>query len=62
MADDSVRLEIAFSGPQMLSVLVPVATADELEAALRGTDARGAWSFEGADGPRDPRGLRLLRR
>ena len=48
MADETVRLEIAFGGPQMLSVIVPLATAEELDGALAGE--QGTWSFDGADG------------
>ena len=48
MVEETVRLEIAFGGPQMLSVVVPLATAEELDRALAGD--HGAWSFEAADG------------
>jgi hypothetical protein len=46
---DRVRLEIAFEGQQVLSVFVPVSTADGLDAALNG-DGDAAFSFEAEDG------------
>jgi hypothetical protein len=46
---DRVRLEIAFDGPSVLSVLVPQQTAEDLDRALSG-DHDGAWSFEADDG------------
>jgi hypothetical protein len=50
MADtDRIRIEIAFDGTQVLSVLVPAQTADDLDRALSG-DHNGAWSFEADDG------------
>ena len=47
-ANDRVRLEIAFKGNQVLSVYVPVATADDLDRALAG--AHDSLSFEAEDG------------
>ena len=35
MADDRVRIEVGLDGGQILSALVPSASADSLEAALR---------------------------
>jgi hypothetical protein len=50
MADtDRIRLEIAFDGQQVLSVLVPVQTAEDLDRALAG-DHDSAYSFEADDG------------
>ena len=46
---ERVRLEIAFGGPQILTVAVPLATADELDRAL-GDGHTGAWSFDAEDG------------
>jgi hypothetical protein len=48
-ATDRVRIEIAFDGQQVLSVLVPVSTADDLDRALAG-DHDSAYSFEADDG------------
>jgi hypothetical protein len=47
--NDRIRIEIAFDGTQVLSVLVPSQTADDLDRALSG-DHNGAWSFEADDG------------
>jgi len=50
MADiDRIRIEIAFDGPQVLSVLVSTKIADELDAALVG-DRDSVYSFESEDG------------
>ena len=50
MADNErIRLEIAFDGQQVLSVLVPVQTAEDLDRALAG-DHDSAYSFEADDG------------
>ena len=50
MADtERIRIEIAFDGPQVLSVLVPQLTAEDLERALAG-DHDTAYSFEADDG------------
>jgi hypothetical protein len=47
-ANDRIRIEIAFQ-QQVLSVLVPAATADDLERALAG-DEDSSFSFEAEDG------------
>ena len=47
--NDRIRIEIAFDGQQVLSVLVPVATADDLDRALAG-EHDSAYSFEAEDG------------
>jgi hypothetical protein len=50
MADaDRIRIEIAFDGTQVLSVLVPQQTAEELDRALAG-DHDSAYAFEAEDG------------
>ena len=50
MADiDRIRIEIAFDGQQVLSVLVPQQTAEDLDRALAG-DHDSAYSFEADDG------------
>ena len=49
MAEEKVRLEIAFEGGQGLSVLVPASTADDLDRALAGDEA-ASISFEAEDG------------
>jgi hypothetical protein len=50
MADsDKIRIEIAFDGQQVLSVLVPQQTAEDLDRALAG-DHDSAYSFEADDG------------
>ncbi len=50
MADsDRIRIEIAFDGQQVLSVLVPQQTAEDLERALAG-DHDSSYSFEAEDG------------
>jgi hypothetical protein len=46
---ERIRIEIAFEGTQVLSVLVPSMTADDLDRALGG-DSDGAFSFEAEDG------------
>ena len=46
--NDRIRIEIAFEGNQVLTVYVPAATADGLDAALAG--AHDSMSFEGEDG------------
>ena len=50
MADiERLRVEIAFVGPQVLSVLVSAETAEELDRVLaNGSD--GAFTFEAEDG------------
>jgi hypothetical protein len=47
--NDKVRIEIAFEGGQGLTVLVPPATADDLDRALASDDV-GSISFEAEDG------------
>jgi hypothetical protein len=47
--NERIRIEIAFDGQQVLSILVPQRTAEELDAALDG-DRDGAYSFEAEDG------------
>jgi hypothetical protein len=49
MADDRVRIEIAFDGGQVLATLVPVLEADDLERALA-QSGDGAFSLEADDG------------
>jgi hypothetical protein len=46
---EKVRLEVAFEGGQGVTVLVAVATADELDHALAKAD-NGAVSFDADDG------------
>ncbi len=46
---DRVRIEIALDGQQVLSVLVPTETADDLDQALAG-EHDSAYSFEAEDG------------
>jgi hypothetical protein len=46
---DRTRIEIAFDGQQVLSIVVPVQTADDLDRALAG-DHDSAYSFEADDG------------
>ncbi len=50
MADtDRIRIEIALDGQQVLSVLVPQQTAEDLDRALAG-DHDSSFSFEADDG------------
>ena len=50
MADiDRIRIEIAFDGQQVLSILVPQQTAEDLDRALAG-DHDSSYSFEAEDG------------
>ena len=50
MADNErIRIEIAFDGQQVLSVVVPQQTAEDLDRALAG-DHDSAFSFEADDG------------
>jgi hypothetical protein len=50
MADNErIRIEIAFDGPQFLSVLVPSKTADDLDRWLTGGED-SSFSFEAEDG------------
>ena len=46
---ERIRIEIAFDGQQVLSVLVPMSTAEDLDRALAG-DHDSAYSFEADDG------------
>jgi len=46
---ERTRIEIAFDGQQVLSVLVTLETADEFERALAG-DREVAFSFDADDG------------
>jgi hypothetical protein len=46
---DRVRIEIAFDGQQVLNVLVPTQTAEDLDRALAG-DHDSSLSFEAEDG------------
>ena len=47
--NERIRIEIAFDGQQVLSVLVPISTADDIDRALAG-DHDSAYSFEADDG------------
>ena len=50
MADNErIRIELAFDGQQVMSVLVPPQTADDLDRALGG-DRDSSFSFEADDG------------
>jgi hypothetical protein len=49
MADDRVRIEIAFDGGQVLAAFVPVSEADEVERALA-QSGDGAFPLEADDG------------
>ena len=46
---ERIRIEVAFDGQQVLSVLVTLQTAEEFERALAG-DREAAFSFEAEDG------------
>jgi hypothetical protein len=46
---ERIRIEIAFDGTQVLSVLVPLQTAEDLDRALAG-DHDSSYSFEAEDG------------
>jgi hypothetical protein len=48
--NDRIRIEIAFDGQQVLSVMVPAQTAEDLDRALSGDNHDSAWSFEADDG------------
>jgi hypothetical protein len=48
-SNDRVRIEIALDGQQVLSVVVPQKTADELDQAL-GKDDEHALTFDSDDG------------
>lgn len=48
MADDNIRIELGFEGGQILNVLVPTGSAEELERALEaGTDGAFGIDAEG---------------
>ena len=47
--NERIRIEIAFDGQQVLSILVPQQTAEDLDRALAG-DHDSAYSFEAEDG------------
>jgi hypothetical protein len=47
-APDRLRLELAFEGPQVLTVYVPAATADDIDRALAAGGE--SISFEAEDG------------
>ena len=46
---DRIRIEIALDGQQVLSVVVPAQTTDDLDRALAG-EPDSAYSFEAEDG------------
>ena len=46
---DRNRIELAFDGQQVMSILVPQQTAEDLDRALAG-DHDSAYSFEAEDG------------
>jgi hypothetical protein len=46
---DRIRIEIAFDGQQVLSVLMTNGTADELDKALAGAQD-GSFTFDAEDG------------
>jgi hypothetical protein len=47
--NERVRIEIAFDGQQVLNVVVPTQTAEDLDRALAG-DHDSSLSFEAEDG------------
>ena len=47
--NERTRIEIAFDGQQVLSVLVPQQTAEDLDRSLAG-DHDTSYSFEAEDG------------
>ena len=49
MADERVRIEIAFDGGQIMGALVDEGVADNLEQAI-GDDRDGAFALAAADG------------
>lgn len=49
MAEEKVRIEVAFMGGQAISVLVDVPTADALQGALE-TSHSGAFTLDAEDG------------
>ena len=46
---ERIRIELAFDGQQVLSVLVSLPTADQLDEALAG-GGDGSFSFDAEDG------------
>jgi hypothetical protein len=46
---ERIRVEIAFDGQQVLSLYVPLETADDIDRALSG-DRDGSVSFDADDG------------
>jgi hypothetical protein len=46
---ERIRIELAFDGQQVLSVLVSLATADQLDEVLAGS-GDGSFSFDAEDG------------
>ena len=46
---ERIRVEIAFDGTQVLSLYMPLETADEIDRALSG-DRDGSVSFDADDG------------
>jgi hypothetical protein len=48
VADERLRLEIAFEGSQVLTVYVPSSTADDLDRAMGG--GQESLTFEAEDG------------
>jgi hypothetical protein len=46
---ERIRIELAFDGQQVLSVLVSLATADQLDEALAAS-GDGSFSFDAEDG------------
>ena len=49
MAEERVRIEIAFDGGQIMGAYVPLSAADELERAL-GDSREGTVALEAEDG------------
>ncbi|MBA3347786.1 MAG: hypothetical protein H0T13_04425 [Actinobacteria bacterium] len=49
MAEETVRIELAFDGGQSLSAIVTAGGADELERAL-GAGAEGTYALDASDG------------
>jgi hypothetical protein len=47
---ERIRIEIAFDGQQVLSVLVPLNAVDDLDKALAGEGHDGSFSFDAEDG------------
>lgn len=47
---ERIRIEIAFDGQQVLSVLVPLSAAEDLDKAMASGDHDGSFSFDAEDG------------